>query len=291
MHYRGNIWRPPFEANSALLQVTSGCTHNKCRFCSLYDVDFRMSPMNEIEADLRELEMNRRNAERVFMTGANPLVLSAEKLCAVIKAIHRHLPNVHTVGGFARITDILSKSPEELRALHRIGLDGISIGTESGDDDVLRFMQKGYTTSDIVKGCKKLEAAGISYNITYLTGLAGRGKGGENALESAKVYNLLRPQSINVVALTVFPESDLYTQIRQGSFAAEGEKEMLAELYTFIGQLNISTVIYANTVSNAAPFSGIIPKDKQKILGFLKKEILSANEEYLQNFRNNIDSL
>lgn len=291
MHYRGTIWRPPFEANSALLQVTSGCTHNKCKFCSLYDVSFRMSPLNEIEEDLFELSKLCPNTERVFMTGANPLVLSSDKLRAIFEMIHKYLPNVRTIGGFARITDITPKSVEELTALHKMGLDGISIGTETGDDDVLEYMNKGYAASDIITQCKKLETAGISYNITYLTGLAGEGHGGENAAESAKVYNLLHPESINIVALTIFPNSEIYSQIQCGKYIPESETEKLKELYTFVSKLKIDTTIYANTISNAAPFVGIIQKNKQKILDFLAREILNSDENSLENFRNSIRHL
>lgn len=157
MHYTGTIWRPPFEANSALLQVTCGCTHHSCKFCSLYDVDFRMSPMSEIEADLRELKYLYHGAKRVFMTGANPMVLSFNKLRNLLITIKQYLPDVETIGGFARITDLIPKSVEQLKELHSLGLDGISIGTETGDDDVLASMNKGNTAAQTIENAKNLK--------------------------------------------------------------------------------------------------------------------------------------
>lgn len=291
MHYTGTIWRPPFETDSALLQVTVGCTHHSCKFCSLYDVDFSMSPMEEIEADLQELKHFHRAAKRVFLTGANPMVLSVPKLRNVLMKVKQYMPDVKSIGGFARIKDITSKSLEELRELHFLGLDGISIGTETGDDDVLLFMNKGNTAAQIVEQCKKLEAAGISYNIVYLTGLAGSGKGEKNALESAKVYNQIRPNSINVVALTVFPESALYKEIQLGQYAVASELEKLFELKTFINNLDISTIIFANTISNAAPFTGQLPHNKEQIIKMLQKVIYNADERELKQYRISIRHL
>lgn len=291
MHYTGTIWRPPFEANSALLQVTCGCTHHGCKFCSLYDVDFRMSPMREIKADLQELSDFYRTARRVFMTGANPMVLSFAKLRDLLITIKQYLPEVKTIGGFSRITDLIPKSIEELKELHALGLDGISIGTETGDDDVLAFMGKGYTAAQIIEQCKKLETAEISYNIVYLTGLAGSGKGEKNALESAKVYNQIRPHSINVVALTIFPESALYKEIQLGNYVVEGELEKLFEIKTFISNLDIPVIVFANTISNAAPFTGQLPCDKEQIVSMLQKVINSSDEDELQRYRNSIRHL
>lgn len=127
MHYTGTIWRPPFESNSALLQITCGCTHHLCKFCSLYDVDFQMSPMSEIETDLEELSHFHSGATRVFMTGANPMVLSFDKLRNLLIKIKHYLSEVKTIGGFARITDLVPKSIEQLKELHSLGLDSISI--------------------------------------------------------------------------------------------------------------------------------------------------------------------
>lgn len=291
MHFTGTIWRPPFESASVLLQITSGCTHNKCKFCSLYDVPFCMSPIEEIESDLKELRVFHHFAKRVFMTGANPMVLSFEKLKILLMKIKSYLPHVKTIGGFARITDIKTKSLEELRELHQLGLDGISIGTETGYDEVLRYMRKGNTAGDTIEQCQKLEQAEISYNIVYMNGLAGAGKGEINALESAKVYNQLRPNSINIVALTIFPESDLYQEIKNGTYEPSSELEKLHELYTFIEHLTTSTIIYANTISNLAPFVGELPKDREKILHMLQKTMIHTDEGLLEHYRNSIRHL
>lgn len=286
MHFTRGTWLPPFEAKSALLQVASGCTHNCCKFCSLYDVNFRISPIEEMTDDLRELQYFMPYAERVFLTGANPMVMSFEQLENLLILIHEYLPNIKTIGGFAQVTDIASKSISELRQLHFLGLDGIHIGTETGDDDVLLYMNKRNTAGQTIKECKKLELAEIKYHVTYLTGLAGSKKDEENAIESAKVFNMLRPQSICLMELTIFPESELYKEILTGNYIPACEFEKLFELKTLIEHLNTSTVIYASTISNNAPFAGVLPRDKQKILKMLDYVIANADEYNLLDFQN-----
>lgn len=292
MHFTGQVWRPPFEAHNALLQVTSGCMHNRCKFCSLYNgTSFRMSPISEIEEDLAELKRVYPRAKRVFLTGANPFGLSQDKLITIAVKIKEYLPYVTSIGGFARIADIKRKAQEDMNELHALGYDAISFGTETGDDITLAYMNKGNTAADIVEQLQKLDEAGISYNIVFMNGLAGAGNSERHALESARIFNQTNPASINIVALTIFPESELYKDMRAGVYKPAGELEKLIELKTFIESLTIATRINANTVSNTAPFVADIPKDKESILKGLQKTIDRIDETELAAYRNSIRSL
>ncbi len=142
MHYTGTIWRPPYEASSLLLEVTAGCTHHKCKFCTLYNelpFRFKMSPREDVEADLRETREALESWEdghidRVFLTGADPFALSYGRLAAIAELIHRYLPSVKSIGAFARITNVTPKTDEELARLRALGYDGLTIGIETGDD-------------------------------------------------------------------------------------------------------------------------------------------------------------
>ena len=292
MHFTGQVWRPPFEANSALLQVTSGCMHNKCKFCNLYHgTKFRMSPLSEIEMDLAELKFIKIQAKRIFLTGANPLGLSFDKLINLGEKIKIILPQIESIGGFARISDIKVKTQEELCELRAIGYNAISIGTETGDDKTLEYMHKGYTANDIIEQLHRLDNAKIEYNVTYMNGLAGTGDSGRHAVESAKVFNQSNPESINIVGLTIFPETELHKEILEGIYSPSSETEKLFELQTFIKNLNISTRINANTVSNTAPFVAELPKDKEDILEALQGIIDRFDETSLSTYRNSIASL
>jgi len=292
MHFTGQVWRPPFEAHNALLQITAGCMHNKCKFCSLYDgTSFRMSPVSEIEEDLAELRRTYPRAKRVFLTGANPFGLSQDKLITIGTKIKEYLPNITNFGGFARIADIKRKTQEELNELHALGYDGIHFGTESGDDITLAYMNKGNTAADIVEQLHKLDQAGITYNIVFMNGLAGAGNSERHALESARIFNQVNPVSVNIVALTVFPESELYKDVLAGTYTPTGELEKLIELKTFIENLDIATTINASTVSNTAPFVSELPRDKEAVIKRLQATIDGIDESELVAYRNSIRSL
>ena len=279
LHFTGQVWRPPYEASSQLLQVTAGCTHNKCKFCSLYHgTKFRLSPIMEVEEDLKVIRSYQPKARRVFLTGANPFALSYNRLLDLGLLIRKYLRHCESIGMFSRISDIKSKTVEELKNLRHLGFDSISIGTESGDDDTLAVMNKGYTANDIIEQCKKLEKANIRYNFVYLTGLAGKDKGEQNAIHTANVFNQLHPFTINFVSLTVFPKSELYEEIQRGNFVEATEHERLLELRTFISRLHIETTLLGNTVSNTIPFIGMIPNDKIRLLNELDLAIKNIDE-------------
>ena len=292
LHFTGQVWRPPYESHSQFLQVTSGCTHAACKFCSLYHgTQFRMSPLDEIQQDLEVIQAHQPFARRLFLTGANPFALSYNRLLNLALLFRKYLPRLENIGCFARITDIRPKSIEELRNLRHLGFYGITIGTESGDDTVLKRMNKGYDAADIVEQCRKLEAAGIRYNVSYLSGLSGHGGCQQNAEHSAAVFNQLQPYIINVVSLTLFPESRLYAEMQQGLFTEAGEQERLQELRVLIERLNIRTTLLANTVSNVVPFSGMLPNDKAAILRCIDEAMDTLEEQTMRAYRREITSL
>lgn len=178
MHYTGTIWRPPYESGSLLLEAAVGCTHHRCKFCTLYDelpFRFRLSPLEDIEADLAEAQELLRGqlVQRVFLVGANPFALQTERLKAIAGRIRKYFPECRTVGCFARVTDVGRKTDVALRELRRLGYDGLTIGVETGYDPALHFMDKGYQARDIVEQAHRLEEAGIAYHFFYLAGIAG----------------------------------------------------------------------------------------------------------------------
>ncbi len=231
MHYTGTIWRPPYEASSLLLEVTAGCTHHRCKFCTLYadlPFQFRMSPMEDIEEDLKEAQITYRRfmgrkVLRTFLTGANPFVLKYDRLMEIAGLVHKYFPGMETIGSFARVTDITLKSDEELAALHGAGYDGLTIGIETADDEALRFMDKGYLAADILEQCGRLDKAGIRYSFFYLTGISGAGRGEDGARATAAVCNKLHPLLVGANMLTIYPDSGLYQEIRRGNWKEESE--------------------------------------------------------------------
>ena len=268
MHFDGPVWRPPYEATSQLLQVTAGCTWHRCKFCTLYGKQrFRMSPMSEIEADLKVIHQFQPRARRIFLTGANPFVLTVNRLTDIALLIRKYVGDGQpTIGCFARITDVSKKSVEDLRQLHHLGFDFLTIGVESGDTDTLARVNKGYTSEDILEQCSKLDEAGIRYNFFYLGGLAGKGCGERDARRSAEVFNKLHPVSIGFLSLTLFLESQLYQEIGEGLYEEASEYERIDEMICLIEHLTCKTHILARTVSNPIPFTGFLLTDRELLI-------------------------
>lgn len=299
MHYTGTIWRPPYEASSLLLEVTAGCTHHKCKFCTLYadlPFPFRMSPLEDIAADIKEAsEMYRRlqghQITRTFLTGANPFVLRYDRLTEIANLIRAGFPEMETIGSFARITDISTKSDAELAGLRKAGYDGLTIGIETADDEALRFMNKGYLAADILEQCGRLDRAGIRYSFFYLTGISGAGRGEAGAKATAAVCSQLHPTLIGANMMTIYPDSELYQEIQRGAWAEESETEKYTEVRTLVEYLNIPTVFAALGASNAFQMQAELPRDRQKLLDFLDHVIENVGEDELRRYRESVHHL
>lgn len=292
MHFTGRTWRPPYEAHSVIIQATSGCTYGKCRFCNLYkDEGFRMSPLEEFEEDLEEIKRYQPYARRVFWTGANPFAMSYENLKLRALTVRDYLIKCQSMAMFASIRDIRDKEVWQLRKLRAMGINGLSIGTESGDDDTLALAGKGYTAADILEQCRKLDEAGIEYYFVYMTGLAGKGGGYRNAVNSAKLFSQLNPYFISVDSLTLFSDTELYRMVREGTFTPAGEKERLQELQTFIQNLRIRTHLFANSVSNFYPITAYLPKEREAVVSELQHVIDTVSEEDMAAYRRKLKGL
>ena len=311
MHFTGTIWRPPYEAASLLIEATAGCTHHRCKFCTLYNdlpLPFRMSPLEDIEADLLEAQTalhspvgkltaalqglpNREGPGRAFLTGANPFVLKSDRLLEIARLIGRYFPNIQTIGSFARITDIGLKTDGELEQLRAAGYDGLTIGVETGDGPSLTFMDKGYTPEDILTQCRRLDRAGIGYNFFYLTGVAGAGQGARSARASAELFNQLHPRLIGSSMLTVYPDSRLYQEIQAGNWREAGEVEKYEELKTLVSHLDIPVTFAALGASNAYQFQGRLPEEREVLLTALDGIIRRESEDRLRSYRTTLPHL
>lgn len=292
MHFTGRTWRPPYEAHSVIIQATSGCTYGKCRFCSLYqDECFRMSPLREFEEDLEEIKFYQPYARRIFWTGADPFAMSYENLKLRALTVRDYLIKCQTMAMFASIRNIRDKEAWQLKKLRAMGIHGLTIGTESGDDDTLLLAGKNYTAADILEQCRKLQEAGIEYYLVYMTGLAGRGNGYRNAVNSARLFSQLNPYFISVSSLTLFPGTELYRMEQEGKFVPAGEKERLQELQVFIRNLQVRTHLFANTGSNYYPVTAYLPKEREAVIRELQYVIDTGSEEEMAAYRRNLKSL
>ncbi len=289
MHFTGTVYRNPYWPTWPLLEITQGCTHNRCKFCTMYkDVSFRMSPMEWIEEDLQELAQTDPDATTIQLLSANPLVLSFDRLAQILEMINRYLPKMEYIYLAGRVTDLKNKSVEELKKLKNLGMREISLGVESGDDWTLDRIHKGYHAADILEQCHKLEEAGIDYWMTFLNGVAGKSHSKEHALHSAEIFSQCKPMVVGTGGLTLFPDTPLLEEAQCGEFDPLSEQEMLEELKLFAENLTCDcSFITHHTVSGANLTGPNFLKRKTKIVAALEDEIKHGDMDWMAAFRRN----
>ena len=268
MNMTGIVYRPPYEANSLLLQVTLGCSHNKCTFCYMYpDVQFKVCPMEEVEADIEEATHYCPNVKRVFLEHGDAFVLSAEKLLKIADAIHRKLPRVETIAMYASIQNIKSKTDEELRQLRTAGIHGLDIGVESGLDAALTYMNKGHTAAEAREQLLRLTEAGMDYSFNAILGCGGAELWKENADATADLINAVQPHLLFIGSLHAQPGCRLYQDIKSGAFKECTIGELLDEQERLIRRLDLKdTYYFGSHPSNLIPMQARLPDQKQDMI-------------------------
>ena len=246
-------------------------------------------PLSKIETRLFNLPMPKRC--RVFLAGANPFVLKARRLLEISDLIREYFPSCETVGCFARVTDVASKTDEELAVLREAGYTGLTIGIETGDDAALAFMNKGYAAQDIVAQCARLDAAGIAYAFFYLAGISGKGHGIEGARLTAAVCNQTRPSLIGANMLTIYKNSELYQEVIAGNWEEETEIEKYQEIKALVDGLEIPVEFAMLGASNPVMMQGRLPEQRAQIIAALDRVIDEIGEDRLRHYRTNLEHL
>jgi radical SAM superfamily enzyme YgiQ (UPF0313 family) len=268
MHYEGNIIRPPSEANSILLQVTVGCSRNKCTFCGTYQGErFRIKPDSVIMEDIAFAARYCRNQRRVFLCDGDALILPQRRLLRILQEIERQLPWVTRVGVYANAKSLKMKTPSELEELRAHGVGIAYMGLETGDDVTLKNIRKGATADDMIQMGRKARAAGIKLSITVLLGIAGRQQSQIHARETGRVLSAIDPEYVGALSLMLIPGTPLYEDYRKGRFELIEPLEMLAELRTMIAHTDMTRgLFHANHASNYLPIRARMPRDKPAVL-------------------------
>ena len=273
MHYTGTIYRPPFEARSLLLQVTTGCSHNRCSFCTMYrDEPFRMEPLDQIEEDLVEARQYVPNVTRVFLENGDPFALSADRLEQIAVMIHAYLPRVETIAMYASVKNVIGKSDEELRRLRNLGINELNIGVESGLDEALAYMNKGYTAAQAKYELNRLKSAGIDYGANIILGCAGAERRHENAAATAALLNETKPYLIFTGTIHSDPGCPLYDDMQSGRFVESTFGEYLDEEEELLELLDFTECyLFGLHPSNIVTMHGNLPEDKAAMLELIRK--------------------
>jgi radical SAM superfamily enzyme YgiQ (UPF0313 family) len=271
MHYDGTIIRPPNEAESIILQVTLGCSHNKCAFCGAYkDKKFAIKDEKTVLEDIAFAAKNMKDFRRVFLADGDALIIPQEKLVKILREIRRQLPWVSRVGTYGNAKSIARKTLDELKELKGLGLGIVYMGLESGDDETLIKMHKHDTASVMIAQGKKIQEAGMKLSVIVLLGLAGHPRSEIHARETGKALSAIDPQHVGALSLMLIPGTPLYADWKNGRFTPLAPLELLQELRTMIEHTNLSQgLFYANHASNYLPLQVRLPRDKNKALALI----------------------
>jgi radical SAM superfamily enzyme YgiQ (UPF0313 family) len=269
MRYTGMVIRPPSEASSYILQVTYGCSHNKCTFCGTYlDKPFSIRPEGEVFEDIAVATQVIPETRRVFLADGDAMVLSTRRLMRILEALRGAFPRLERVGIYANARDILRKSVEELTTLREHGLGIAYIGLESGSDDVLERVQKGASANDMVEAVQRLKRAGIAASVIAILGLAGPKGSTAHAAATADVVRRMDPDYFALLTLMLVPGTPLHQDWQDGIFDLMDPRAMLGELRTVIDGLHGLThcVFRTNHASNYLPLGGTLARDRHRLL-------------------------
>lgn len=285
MRYEGNVFRPPSEARSYILQCTVGCSHNRCTFCAMYkDKKYHIRSMEDIKADIRMASGYYGDLEKVFLADGDALAMDTADLLEILELLYQTFPSLKHVGIYASPDSILAKGMSELTALKAAGLTIAYLGVETGDAELLEQIRKGVTYDEMLEAGLKIRRAGILLSVTILLGLAGRTpKAVEHEKNTAKLLNEMNPDYIGALTLMLAPNTQLYRQAQKGEFELPEPFEILDEMRILIENLDLQgTEFRSNHASNYLPIKGRFPEDKQKMLDLINELIAKNDRKYLR---------
>ncbi len=283
MHYTGTTYRPPYEAGSLLLQVTTGCSHNSCRFCTMYrDVDFAISPMSEIKADIQEAAQVRPHVQRAFLLNGNAFCLPADVLLEIAEDLHKNFDHLTSIGCYSTVNDLANKSDDDLRRLARAGFCEVNFGLESGMDSVLSYMNKGYDAKTAREQLGRLRKCGLKFSVNIINAAAGPKLLHEHARVNAEIINDIRPSLVFVSPLHIDPGSDLEDELTSGAFEECTLGQYIQEEIELLeGITTRECYFYGEHVSNPVPVAGWAAEDKSFLLSRLRAGMNRIPQKYL----------
>ncbi len=274
--YLGAVYRPPSEADSLILQVMYGCSHDDCRFCGMYaGKPFRVRPAAEVREDVERLPSEvKQTVRKVFLADGDALALPARSLLAVLDLLRAELPALERVSAYANGRSLLRKTPEELRALRERGLYMLYLGLESGDDATLAAMDKGVTVGEQVEAGRKAKDAGLKLSVMAILGLGGAERSAEHARGTARALSAIDPDYISLLSLMLADGAPLAEDVRRGDFVLPGPAAILRELRQIIAETDVTDAVFRTThASNYLPLEGRLPADREAMLQVIDRYV------------------
>ncbi len=283
MKYEGGIIRPPSEADSLLLQVTVGCSHNKCTFCAAYKAKrFRIKSFEEIEADILEAAKYR-HFNRVFLCDGDALIIPQPRLLEILQSIRKNLPWIERIGVYANAKSILKKAPQELKELKGLGLGIAYLGVETGNEEILQEVHKGIGYEKMIQAGRRIKESGIELSVTVLLGIAGREKSAAHAVDTARILSEIDPDYVGALTVMVVPGTPLYERFRAGEFVLPDAFGFIQELGMMISGSSFTNCFFtSNHASNYLPIRARLPEEKERTLEKIRSVVASGDFKKLR---------
>ena len=286
--YVGDVYRPPSEAYSLIVQATIGCTHNKCSFCKMFkEKRFQTRPTEDIIADFAWARKRYRSVPRIFLADANALCLKTDKLMPILTYIEETFPECERVTIYGRASDILRKTEDELRQLREHGLTMVYIGAESGSDKVLEMCRKGETRQQLIDAVKKIEKVGIKASVTFISGLAGKDGWEDHAIQTGTMITEMNASYVSLLTLLVDPQAPMYDDIQSGRLKLLTPQEVLAETHLMLENANPekTCIFRSNHASNYLSLKGDLPQDRDRFLAQIEAAMKNTGMLKDERFR------
>lgn len=286
--YVGDVYRPPSEAYSLIVQATIGCTHNKCSFCKMFkEKRFQTRPTEDIIADFAWARKRYRSVPRVFLADANALCLKTDKLMPILTYIEDNFPECERVTIYGRASDILRKTEEELAMLREHGLTMVYIGAESGSDKVLEMCRKGETRQQLIDAVKRIEKVGIKASVTFISGLAGKDGWEDHAIQTGTMITEMNASYVSLLTLLVDPQAPMYDDIQSGRLKLLTPQEVLAETHLMLENANPqkTCIFRSNHASNYLSLKGDLPEDRDRFLAQIENAMKNTGMLKDERFR------
>jgi len=284
MRYEGMIFRPPSEANSLILQVTVGCSYNRCTFCGAYrEKSFRVKSFDEVKNDIDEVSSYGTPIPRVFLADGDALILPEKELVQILDYLKLKLNGLERIGTYANARDILKKGREELQHLKELGLGMIYLGLESGDPKVLQRIKKNATVDQMIHAAAKVREAGILLSVTVLLGIGGVEGSQRHAEDTGTVLSKMDPDFVGALSLMVVPGTPIERELQSGQWALPTPFGLIEELQTMIAHCEFSHCFFAsNHASNYLPLKIQMPEQKEEALRRIREVIQRKDPKLLR---------
>lgn len=275
IEYDEPLFRPPAEANSLIFQITLGCSWNKCVFCEMYTSKrFSVRKDDDVIREIRDAALVYPGVRKFFLADGNAVVLSAARLLKILDAIKSSFPKAHRISAYALPKDIASKSVDELVALKEAGLGLLYVGIETGDDELLRLVNKGETFESTARGLLLAKQAGIKLSVMILNGLGGMKYSRRHAINSAKILNMVQPEFASTLVLSFPFGEDHFRQRFAGDYVSMSLLDLIKEMEIFIDHTELnSTIFRSNHASNYLVLKGTLSRDKQRLLNEIRRAL------------------